>query len=480
MKAKFKIKNYKLHKDVEVQMEGGNLYFVKGPNGVGKTSFVQAITDLARGTSSNKQKLTFNELSGYVSGTFNLNGADGEVYQVIMDYAQGKQDKFTLVKPDGEKTNKKTEIAEIFKYNEFTVEEFFAWGSTADGRRKQAAIFLNLLSDENQDRIKVIDSLINTNTGTKFIERRDVNRDYNRYEDQLGQMLLNAFEEAVHSKGEQWTDDYDKMLKELEEAKLSNAGQDGTVKNNQLLLERKDAAVEDYDKLENQFNNQIQNHKDEIQRLEKLIAEEKEQMEITEARKAGSLKLAKEKVDNTHKAYTEGYKSTETIDIEPLQQKVDKQKEAIAEYNRICRIVETKAEMTKQFEKTRKDRDKLTDEITELSEERANIISEGISNDGRILINEGELLYRTTEGVLVPFSSQNISYSEAGMIIFELMTRINDKFKIWVIGKASEYDNTRLEQMLEVAKQQNGIIVADMVDRTEEDFKIEVYDETDH
>ena len=43
-----------------------------------------------------------------------------------------------------------SDIISSFKYNPFTIEEFLAWGLTADGRKKQRNVILDILGKREE------------------------------------------------------------------------------------------------------------------------------------------------------------------------------------------------------------------------------------------------------------------------------------------------------------------------------------------
>jgi chromosome segregation ATPase len=66
-------------------------------------------------------------------------------FSVTMEATKDGKTKFVMVDEKGLRTTSVTSIRDIFCYHDFSVEEFVAWGTTAEGKRKQADILLQCL-----------------------------------------------------------------------------------------------------------------------------------------------------------------------------------------------------------------------------------------------------------------------------------------------------------------------------------------------
>jgi len=477
MDAKIRIKNYKLHEDLEVEFKSGNMYFVLGPNGTGKTSFSQAIFDLAEGTSSNKQKLTNNKQNGFVAGTFHLDGADGETYQVLMEYKQGAADKFLLTLPDGSTSKRKSDIVDIFKYNKFTVDEFFAWGLTADGRRKQAEMFMKMLSADDQKLIVDIDAAINQSTGVTFLKRRDVNRDIDRVKGVINTFTLSEMEHEIGVAGKNWAEEQEKLKEELATKKIAKGSQEATEISNKALKDAFNNAVTAKNDYEIDVKLSEKRFESDINTLKEQLAEKIKEHNLYKNRSETILNEKKDAIDRYQKEYNAKHVEIEEINLESLETKIQDNAEAIEQYNAIVQKTDVHNKNLEELKELQTTYDDLNDQLDTKRRLKKDIIQEGINIDG-ISFEDGELMYIDEKGVLLPFNEQNISYSAGGIIVFELMAAINQKLPIWVIGKASEYDDEKIQYLIKRAKELNGVIIGDFVDRTAEEFKIEIVDET--
>jgi recombinational DNA repair ATPase RecF len=146
--------NYKLLKDKRFLLKGSAIYFVKGPNRAGKTSFLNAIAAMQMADEGTPEPVTRGEQEGY--NEFVIPGADGKMYTVRHTFDNDKN-KFVAVDEDGNKISQVTKIREIFNYTHFTVDQFFQWSHDAKGRRKQRDIILELLPEKAKQAFQEAD-----------------------------------------------------------------------------------------------------------------------------------------------------------------------------------------------------------------------------------------------------------------------------------------------------------------------------------
>ena len=165
---------YKKLQNLNVKFETGNLYLVQGKNSEGKTSFIHLIEAMFKAKSSSDDSVTFGHEEGETKmNIINFNNKLGE--QCTLKYEYGKDDKFTLILPDGTIKKNVSAIREIFKYQEMSVDEFFALGLTSEGRRKQAKFIKNIFPNDIMTKIEEIDAQINEKTGILYKERTNAN-----------------------------------------------------------------------------------------------------------------------------------------------------------------------------------------------------------------------------------------------------------------------------------------------------------------
>lgn len=449
---KVTIQNLKLIKTMDVLLEGGNMYMVTGSNGQGKTTFAEAIRMIMEGNSKNKQKTSFDASKGQVTGI--LTGADGETYKTVIEFSKTSSDKFTLYLPDGTKTTRKGDIANIFKYNYFTVEEFLAWGASAEGRRKQASMLLNLLPEDKRERISEIDIQVNTNDGKIYLKRRDIKNECEIIGGQMRANQLSEEEQQIVEELPQWEE-------ALTESK--NNAEDMTTVLHQKLRKNANYDYEmnrilDEEKL---YLQKIDNWNKEIERLTKEIEQFQKAIEEGD----------KKKEELGERIPTEELEK-ESKELEEFKASLKADEEAILEGRQLRIKKEAYDKYSKELGDKMAESISIDKKIAELRDEKQQII-ENIPGLEDLVIEDGSL-YMKDQGNLLPFSEENVSYSQAGIPIFRLMMKLNSKFKIWLIGKAAEYDLEKIEEFRKLAEKTGGIIVADYVSPTPQGLTIEV------
>ena len=118
--------NYKLLKDKEFVLKGSHVYFIQGPNEVGKTSFLTALEGVMTAKDITEKKVTINkDNDGVESGyyEFTIPAADGTLVTIRNEFTDEKN-KFIAITADGEKISQVTEIRNLFNYTPINVAEF--------------------------------------------------------------------------------------------------------------------------------------------------------------------------------------------------------------------------------------------------------------------------------------------------------------------------------------------------------------------
>ena len=145
--AKLILQNFKKWKSLNVDFPENGVLIVKGPPDSGKSSVLQAIDTLGKcGKSDNL--LSRDSSSGNSAVSFVA--ADGLTYELNQDLT-ADTNRFLLSMPNGINTRKIADIQSIVKYNPFTLDEFINMSYTAEGKRKQRDILLQIMPKEIQD-----------------------------------------------------------------------------------------------------------------------------------------------------------------------------------------------------------------------------------------------------------------------------------------------------------------------------------------
>lgn len=467
MKVHFEIKNFKKIKSESLDFESGNIYIVGGPNNIGKTSFLQAISSLIKGEAIKTNNVSFGETEGQVKGEFEFEGANKGKYLLKWDFTDEKNT-FTIIDPltnVKKSTPRNNLIAEIFKYNAFSIDEWFGWGLTSEGRKKQADIILNLLTEKSKKEYLDIESKVNNKTGSLYIERTSVNNTW-----EANKKVLESYkvsEEDILKLDKEQT--YVTLLEDLKK------GYDTALASNKEELLLKETSIKQSianipDEIENYLkssNTSINFLNDEIKDLELMI--ERKKQSITKINE-DTAQFKKDKVNESFNL-TEELKTLqakiasagEVQDPKIIKERIEKGEKLINEIN----IIKNKQQQyDKYLTVVQESFDKKIDldtKIEKLRNRKEEIISENKIPIKNLVINDGEAYYVTKEGEQLPFIKDSVSYSEGGMIIIELMALINKTLPIWLVGSAESYDKSRMKELQKIVDKYQGIMFLDKV-----------------
>ncbi len=163
---KVSISKFKSLEDFESNIEGKNV-FVVGENGVGKSTFLQAI-DIALGK---KKKLPTGE-----NGEWEVwADKDGREWKFRVRMKDGKPTVETT-SPEGVRDVRVSALKQVTGAVDFDIDEFVSLSETEAGRKKQVNIYKSLLDQEIQDFVKNHELKIDGH----YRDREDTNRDIKR------------------------------------------------------------------------------------------------------------------------------------------------------------------------------------------------------------------------------------------------------------------------------------------------------------
>jgi hypothetical protein len=234
--------NYKLLEKKRFLLTGSAIYFVKGPNRTGKTTFLNALAAMQLAKDDTPEPVTRGKDEG--ENIFEIPGADGKVYTVRHSF-NNKTHKFTAIDDEGNKISSVNAIREIFKYTHFTVDEFFRMSNTAEGRRKQKAIILELLPQEAREKFQLLED----KESEAYDQRKEIGREVEGKE-----AILNAFnitEEQLEEveKIKEWQkaiDTYEKFIEENEKTIVNLQQENNKLREDQSSLRKKISEISGY------------------------------------------------------------------------------------------------------------------------------------------------------------------------------------------------------------------------------------------
>lgn len=446
LKLTLNVKNFKLLTNISEEFLSGNLYLVKGKNSVGKTSFWQSLRMIFKADNPNPNILSFGTKEGFVEGDIEkeseIIGADGEKYIAKCEFKEGKEDKFSLIMPDATVRKSKKDIRDIFKYNDFTVEEFLGWGLTEAGRRKQAEMILEFLPATTQTRIAEIDKQINNKSGILYVTRSGKNETLQGYKKVVENTIpLTAEEESILSKETAALESFNAIKKDLDALDLTRSGEVGTIHRKAML------------------ETNITNCKKEKEELE-------ERLKVLDKTINEYETLLKDIPESTF--------NQEEYDA--LMARKDKGQEFINKVSAVKTKKENIILNEERLEKAQKEWKDIDDKIEAMRLEKKSLFEQAKLPMDNIIINDGELFFVDDKGNQLNFTEEQISYSIAGKRIAKLLLERNKNLPIIAIGKAAEYDQESLKELADLAKEYDAIIFCDKVVPEKEELSIEVYE----
>jgi len=412
--------NYKLLKDREFVLKGSNIYFIQGPNGVGKTSFLKALTGCLTAKDDTPEKVSRGEEDGYLEMT--IPSATGEEITIQHEFTNEKS-KFIAIDSHGNKISNVTDIRKLFNYTPINVSEFFAMSKSVEGRRKQRDIILKLLPEKTREEFNQLD----LQEQHYYNTRTQVNADYKTAN-------ANVMSVAVSD------EDINLIEKESEAERLI------TKYRSVMEVLRQIRTIQDF----------TEGVPTEIKTLEIRLEEMKKNLQIN------TDQIAK---------LTESIKDVATLSPAEIEEKLLKGKSIIQ------KIADIKAKLNLQTGAKEKEMvlarqaEELTKDIESCRKRKADMISNSELPVNNISFDDG---YLSIDGF--QFDEAQVCESDAVLILANILAKINPG-PIQVIGDASILDNDKLQRLNEIAEANNKIMFVDEVVRSSSEMVIVGYED---
>jgi hypothetical protein len=422
--------NYKLLEDKEFVLKGSNIYFIQGPNKVGKTSFLKALQSLMIANDDTADKVTrgSDETEGYYETT--IPAADGTLLTIRHEFTADGKGKFFAIREDGTKISQVTEIRRLFNYTPINVNEFFAWSNSADGRKKQRDVILRLLPDSDREAFNELD----LQEQHYYTQRTEVNRLVDQAKSNIAAIVIPKEDEALIPR--------EKEAKDLVELYQH-------VKDARKLIPDQQLATEELKRTSTRLEKEIEEKKKELDRIDLLIAKgEEATAEIVS-------KIAK---------YA-------AISDEDLNSKIIKGNEIITKITSLSTKTGLKKEWEDKFKTNEKASEDLTNKIETCRTHKAEIVSGSDLPVENIDFEDG---YLTIDGF--QFKENQICESDAVLILANILARINPG-PIQIIGDASVLDAEKLEMLNKIAEDNNKVMFVDEVRRDANDMVVVGYED---
>lgn len=419
----------------------GSVYFVTGDNELGKSTLLKAIGALLTG---NRDDVLRNGASkGFAKMVV---GDDGEEFDVQLTFTEANP-RGTLTikqKSTGMQTNNVSMLQRIFGYQDFDAVEFSRWSETAEGRRKQIAVVKSLLPEPVRNRIDAID----TEVATLKSERTGVNRDVKTFA---------ALCEAA-AKG---LEPGDMERKPIDVSELVAKQQA-----NAALIEKAKTV-----------RSMLAQRNEQLAAIPGRIKELEEQRDAAIAQAKATYEAAMKSLDAERKMFEERKTNAEEWlkkyeANNPEKADLTEQLEKVRAHNQRCQMAAQYAEKKSQYIAAKEKADSMDTRISELADERANLIANAqLPIAGLSFTDDGLELNG------VPFVPGKISDSQAMEIAAKLIIASNPTVKVFRIARGESLGAKRLQAIVDIARRNGFQGFIEQVQRGQNEMMVEEYNE---
>ena len=362
-------------------------------------------------------------------------------------------------------------LQRIFGYQDFDAVEFSRWSETAEGRRKQIAVVKSLLAPAVRDRIEAIDAEI---VELKQ-ERTGVNRDV-KTATALRDSALNGLTPSDRAKYQTPIDVTQLVEKAANDAKLIEKAK--TVRT--MLAQR----IEQLSNIPARLQAMDSKLEAEISAIDATVQAAKEAYE----KAVSDAKIAREKAEAAHeidvktieseRAFFSERKANAEQWLEQYEANNPEKENAadalakVQEHNAKCELVRKLNERQTELEQVKAKAEKMDARIAELSDERAQIITNAkLPIDGLSFTDEGLELNG------VPFVPGKVSDSQTMEIAAKLVIASNPTVKVFRIARGESLGAKRLETIVEIARKNGFQGFIEQVQRGQNEMLVEEYTE---
>lgn len=419
----------------------GSVYFVTGDNELGKSTLLKAIGALLTG---NRDDVLRNGASkGFAKM---IVGDDGEEFDVQLSFTEANP-RGTLTikqKSTGMQTNNVSMLQRIFGYQDFDAVEFSRWSETAEGRRKQIAVVKSLLPEPVRNRIDAID----TEVAILKSERTGVNRDVKTFA---------ALCEAAAKNLEPG----DMERKPIDVSELMAKQQA-----NAALIEKAKTV-----------RSMLAQRNEQLAAIPGRIKELEEQRDAAIAQAKAIYEAAMKSLDAERKMFEERKTNAEEWlkkyeANNPEKADLTEQLEQVRAHNERCQMAAQYAEKKSQYIAAKEKADSMDTRISELADERANLIANAeLPIAGLSFTDDGLELNG------VPFVPGKISDSQAMEIAAKLIIASNPTVKVFRIARGESLGAKRLQTIVDIARRNGFQGFIEQVQRGQSEMMVEEYNE---
>jgi predicted ATP-dependent endonuclease of OLD family len=409
---KVKLHNFKVIKDLEKEINGKSI-FLTGENGIGKSSFMQAIK-IALGNSD----VIPTDMTG--EGVIDVT-KDGQPYSFAFKTGKDGKPKLTVTLPNGLKEDKKGIIGGLVGAISFDINEFVKLSESTAGRKKQVQEFKKLLPQEFILGIEEYEK----KAKNIYDDRTEIGRKIDTLEGFIKESKLFGSDLKTQPV------DVSELNKQLEEANAQNA----KIKEVKERFEKRTASLEER-----------------VKKIEQLKAElvELERVQVTE--------------ETTQKEAAKWIEKNQPIDTSALIQSIN----SASETNVLASKAEEHNNKLKQLEEYKEQYGEFTVQYEVTKQAIADAIRDFDSPVEGLSFDDEKLLYNG-----VPVDANNLSTSEIIHLGVKMMFASNPESGLIFIEHANEIGSKRLKEIMEYAEQYDLQLFFEEVRRGQDELQIE-------
>jgi len=453
------LKNYKLLKDKEFNLKGFNVLIVEGPNESGKTSLRTMLKEQWTARSLTEEPLTTGEEQGTVKAT--IPDKHGNPITIIHNFNKFDQKgSFYAIDEDGKPIKSAGKIRELLGGIEMlSIHEIWEHTKSLPGIRKlQDNFLMKCLTDEEIKKLDAIDSRINPNSGTAFLNRRDLARDKVK--------LLQAVESiTITEEQQQQLEIIEKVEANVKEIETELQQVDLVGKDIELiqqaiktLADEKAAIPDDIVGEKARLERWITRREEEIKKAEEDIRNWKAEIESSQKELEVVEETANKRIAEIDKeiAIKQQKVPKDVVSKDALEQRLAKGKAFLEETIRIKTLAEEKKSKQEELTKVTEQWKEADESIRLDRETKADILAKS-KLPGGISMEEDDI---TINGL--PLRESQISETTVKVAFIELACQISEG-KLIDGGSASDYGHERLKAISDIAGKYNKLLVLEKV-----------------
>lgn len=425
------LSNFKTIESFKGSFEG-NVYLVTGENELGKSTLIDAIGTLLTGDRSNNLLKRGTE-KGFAKMTV---GEGEDAYEVELKFSD-KNPRGTLTigrLGDGLKSNNKSALESIFKYEDFDPDQFLRWSETAEGRRKQAEAVKKLFPVEIQNKINELDYQV----AQAKDKRTEIGREIKTIQGQFKMLFMTPEEIAEYEKPV----DVVELSEKQSKASELNEKRSGVI---ERIEERKAKIQKTPSEID--VNNQKTEQKiaENLQKIEAL-KKENEELRASNIEKNKAIEAEVSEMEKKNKEGEKWLKKNPVQDVESIKKEI----QTASEHNKKSNQVQEFKRVSREMESLANRHSSKEQEISKATEEKKALIeSAKLPVSGLDFDEEG----LTLNGF--PFNEDSVSTSQAMEVAISLIIAKNPKTKVFRVARGESLGTAKMKAIIDFANK-NG------------------------